>query len=234
MAFKLYDTYGFPLDLTQDALRRDGYGIDLAGFDEGMERQKTEARAAWKGSGEAATEEIWFELNERFGETEFLGYEMEDAEGLVLAIIVNGEIICAAQEERFTRVKHDKSFPKNAIQYCLQSSGIKIEELDKITFYEDPGIKFQRLLYTYLRFFPKTIPLFIRTFIPWLFNKRFLFKTLRKCFKRLLDYNLPKEKLYKVEHHLSHAASAFIPSPYDKAAIVVMDGVGEFASTSIW
>ena len=99
VAFKLYDTYGFPLDLTQDALRRDGYGIDLAGFDEGMERQKTEARAAWKGSGEAATEEVWFELNEQFGETEFLGYEMEEAEGLVLALIVNGEVVENAKQD---------------------------------------------------------------------------------------------------------------------------------------
>ena len=98
VAFKLYDTYGFPLDLTQDALRRDGYGIDLAGFDDGMERQKAEARAAWKGSGEAATEQVWFELNEQFGGTEFLGYDMEEAEGLVLALIVDGEVVDQAQQ----------------------------------------------------------------------------------------------------------------------------------------
>ena len=99
VAFKLYDTYGFPLDLTQDALRRDGYGIDLTGFDDRMERQKAEARAAWKGSGEAATEQVWFELNEQFGETEFLGYEMEEAEGLVLALIVNGEVVENAKQD---------------------------------------------------------------------------------------------------------------------------------------
>ena len=98
VAFKLYDTYGFPLDLTQDALRRDGYGIDLAGFNDGMERQKAEARAAWKGSGEAATEQVWFELNEQFGETEFLGYDMEEAEGLVLALIVHGEVVDQAKQ----------------------------------------------------------------------------------------------------------------------------------------
>ena len=98
VAFKLYDTYGFPLDLTQDALRRDGYGIDLAGFDDGMERQKAEARAAWKGFGEAATEQVWFELNEQFGGTEFLGYDIEGAEGLVLALIVDGEVVDQAQQ----------------------------------------------------------------------------------------------------------------------------------------
>ena len=93
VAFRLYDTYGFPVDLTEDALRREGYGVDLAGFDKEMERQKTEARAAWKGSGETATEQVWFDLKEKFGSTEFLGYDTDDAEAKVLALVVNGKVV---------------------------------------------------------------------------------------------------------------------------------------------
>ena len=89
------------------------------------------------------------------------------------SIIIDGEVICAAQEERFTRVKHDKSFPKNAIKFCLDFAEINIEDIDKVTFYEDPQLKFKRLLDTYFRFVPKTIPLFLRTFIPWFFKKDF-------------------------------------------------------------
>ena len=150
------------------------------------------------------------------------------------SIIIDGEVICAAQEERFTRVKHDKSFPKNAIKFCLDYSKVNIEDIDKVTFYEDPQLKFMRLVDTYFRFAPRTISLFFRTFIPWFFKKRFLLKTLKNHFMESFDYHLTKNKLFKVEHHLSHAASAFIPSPYSKSAILVMDGVGEFASTSIW
>jgi len=98
VAFKLYDTYGFPLDLTQDALRREGYGVDLAGFETEMERQKAEARAAWSGSGEAATEQVWFELREQVGATDFLGYEAEDAEGQVVALVVDGESVPEAAD----------------------------------------------------------------------------------------------------------------------------------------
>ena len=150
------------------------------------------------------------------------------------ALIVDGEIISAAQEERFTRVKHDKSFPKHAINYCLEEAGLDLNEIDKITFYEDPGIKFFRLIDTYIRFFPKTIRLFFKTFPTWFFKKRLFFKTLQHCFKISFNFDVSVEKLFKVEHHLSHAASAYIPSPFNEAAIIIMDGVGEFASTSIW
>jgi len=98
VAFKLYDTFGFPLDLTQDALRREGYGVDLAGFDTEMERQKAEARAAWSGSGEAATEQVWFGLREQVGATDFLGYEADDAEGQVVALVVDGESVTEASD----------------------------------------------------------------------------------------------------------------------------------------
>ena len=90
-AFKLYDTYGFPLDLTQDALKARGIGVDTAGFDAAMEKQKEEARKAWKGSGEAATESVWFEIRERVGATDFLGYDTETAEGEVRAILKDGK-----------------------------------------------------------------------------------------------------------------------------------------------
>ncbi|MDG2033394.1 MAG: alanine--tRNA ligase [Rhodospirillales bacterium] len=98
VAFKLYDTFGFPLDLTQDALRREGYGVDLAGFETEMERQKADARAAWAGSGDAATEQVWFELREQAGATEFLGYEAEEAEGQVMALVVDGESVGEAAD----------------------------------------------------------------------------------------------------------------------------------------
>ena len=98
VAFKLYDTYGFPLDLTQDALRREGYTVGLAGFDKEMERQRAEARAAWAGSGDAATEEVWFEIREQFGATEFLGYDAEIAEGKILALVVDGETVTEAAD----------------------------------------------------------------------------------------------------------------------------------------
>ncbi|MAI10551.1 MAG: alanine--tRNA ligase [Rhodospirillaceae bacterium TMED167] len=98
VAFKLYDTFGFPLDLTQDALRREGYGVDLAGFEAEMERQKADARAAWAGSGDAATEQVWFELREQAGATEFLGYEAEEAEGQVVALVVDGESVGEAAD----------------------------------------------------------------------------------------------------------------------------------------
>src|SRR5690606_24335262 len=90
-AFRLYDTYGFPLDLTEDALRSRGVGVDTKGFDAAMQRQKAEARKAWKGSGEAATEAIWFELKEKLGSTEFLGYETENASGVVVALVKDGK-----------------------------------------------------------------------------------------------------------------------------------------------
>ena len=92
-AFKLYDTYGFPLDLTQDALRQRGISVDLDGFNDAMERQKAEARANWAGSGEAATETVWFAVREKAGATEFLGYETEQAEGIVLALVKDGAVV---------------------------------------------------------------------------------------------------------------------------------------------
>ena len=149
------------------------------------------------------------------------------------ALIIDGEIIAAAQEERFTRKKHDPSFPSNAIKFCLKDGGIKINDLDQIVFYEDPELKFKRLFKTYIDFFPKSIPLILKSLPSWLIWKK---KWKRNLFKHFLNSNLPIDpnKLSNNEHHLSHAASAFYCSPFKKSSILVMDGVGEFATTSLW
>jgi carbamoyltransferase len=149
------------------------------------------------------------------------------------ALVVDGSIIAAAQEERFTRRKHDAAFPTNAINYCLKTSGIPLEKIDYIVFYDKPFLKFERLLETYLAFAPKgfrsfqmAIPLWIR---EKLFHKRLLREELQQYSK---GYDWDKRLLF-AEHHLSHAASAFYPSPFHEAAVITMDGVGEWATTSI-
>lgn len=149
------------------------------------------------------------------------------------ALIKDGTILAAAQEERFTRVKHDPSFPTNAIQFCLKKASISIDDVDQIVFYEDPSLKMKRLFNTYFQFFPKSIPLIVRSLPSWLFKKRHWRKNLLQEF-RLNNIEIADSKLTNTLHHLSHAASAFYPSPFHEAAILVMDGVGEFATTSIW
>jgi carbamoyltransferase len=149
-------------------------------------------------------------------------------------ILKNGEIIAAAQEERFSRVRHDSSFPFRSISYCLNEAGIKIQSLDKIVFYEDPDLKFKRLKKTYSDFFPQSIPLILSTYWRWIFSKKHWKRGLIKEFKLNFGVDIESDLIVNIEHHLSHAASAFLPSPYNKAAILVMDGVGEFATTSIW
>jgi len=149
------------------------------------------------------------------------------------ALLRDGEIVAAAQEERFTRIKHDASFPKNALEYCLQEAGITLDQVDFIAFYDKPFLKFERLLETYAAFAPRGFQSF-RLAIPiWLREKLFLKDLL--C-KQLRNY-APKldfaDRLRFSEHHLSHAASAFFPSPYEEAAVLTMDGVGEWATTSL-
>jgi len=149
-------------------------------------------------------------------------------------LIKDGEIIAAAQEERFTRKKHDSSFPKNAIQYCLNEGKISYEELDNVVFYEKPFLKFERLLETYLAFAPRGFFSFIKSIPLWvkdkLFQKSSLISSLEKTLGKNTDW---KSKLLFSEHHLSHAASAYYPSPYQKAAVLTMDGVGEWTTTSL-
>ena len=149
------------------------------------------------------------------------------------AIIENGNIIAAAQEERFTRKKHDSSFPFNACKYCLDYSGFKIDELDGIAFYDKPFLKFERLLETYYAFAPKGLLSFVTAIPVWLKEKIFLKKLILDELKKIEDFNKRKIKLLFPEHHLSHAASTFYPSPYKHSAIVTVDGVGEWATASI-
>jgi carbamoyltransferase len=149
------------------------------------------------------------------------------------ALIDNGEIVAAAQEERFTRKKHDPNFPANAINYCLEYGGTTLNELDAIVFYDKPLLKFERLLETYYTFAPKGIKSFITAIPVWIKEKMFLKRLINEELEKL-GYDRKKPiKLLFPEHHLSHAASAFYPSPYEKAAILTIDGVGEWATASI-
>ena len=148
-------------------------------------------------------------------------------------IIKNGEIIAAAQEERFTRKKHDHSFPQNSIIYCLKEAKISPLDLHDVVFYEKPFIKFERLIETYLAFAPKGFKSF-KNFLPiWVKDKLFLKYNLIKEFNKIDENVKWKEKLLFSEHHLSHAASAFYPSPFKNAAVLTLDGVGEWATTSL-
>ena len=148
------------------------------------------------------------------------------------ALIQDGEILRAVQEERFTRKKHDDRFPINAIKYCLKSTGISSKEIDYVVFYDKPFLKFERLLETYVSFAPKGFSSFKKAMPLWLkeklFQKKLICEELHKCG---FDGDLASRLLFS-EHHLSHAASAFFPSPFSSAAILTMDGVGEWATSS--
>jgi carbamoyltransferase len=150
-------------------------------------------------------------------------------------LVRDGEIVAAAQEERFTRKKHDSRFPANAAAYCLREGGITLAEVDSVVFYDKPLLKFERILETYFAFAPKGVTSF-RTAIPvWikekLFQKRLLVEELKKLAG---DVPAAVPELLFTEHHESHAASAFLPSPYQEAAVLCLDGVGEWATTSAW
>lgn len=153
-----------------------------------------------------------------------------------VCLVSDGEIVAAAQEERFTRKKHDARFPHRALEYCLREGGITLRQVRAVTFYDKPLVKFERLLETYLAFAPKGIRSFLAAMPVWLKEKLFL-KTLLQ--KELLVHgkDLTKAELPPLlfsEHHESHAASAFFPSPFEKAVVLCMDGVGEWATTSAW
>ena len=148
-------------------------------------------------------------------------------------IAVDGKIMAAAQEERFTRKKHDSSFPLNAVKYCLHSEAIHISELDAIVFYDKPLLKFERLLETYYGFAPKGIASFVTAIPVWIKEKLFLKKIIHEELGKIEGYQKQNSKLLFPEHHLSHAASAFFPSPFEEAAILTIDGVGEWATASI-
>ena len=148
------------------------------------------------------------------------------------ALIQDGDILAAVQEERFTREKHDAHFPANAIEYCLKSAGISPKEIDYVVFYDKPFLKFERLLETYVAFAPKGFNSFRKAIPLWLkeklFQKKLICEELNKCG---FEGDLASRLLFS-EHHLSHTASAFFPSPFSRAAILTMDGVGEWATSS--
>ena len=144
------------------------------------------------------------------------------------ALIVDGQIIAAAQEERFTRKKHDPDFPTRAIEYCLEEAGLVASEIDYVGFYDKPFMKFERLLETYLSYAPSGFRSFAKAMPLWLRQKLHLPREIRNG---LAGHY--KKRIVFTEHHESHAASAFFPSPFEHAAIVTLDGVGEWATASI-
>ena len=147
-------------------------------------------------------------------------------------LLRDGHIVGAAQEERFTRKKHDPSFPRNAIRYCLQAGGIRLDDVDYVAFYDKPFLKFERLLETYLAFAPRGLRSFSMAIPLWLREKlfqKFYLKRQLEAFSPNYDWDY---RLLFAEHHQSHAASAFFPSPFEEAVVLTMDGVGEWATTS--
>ena len=145
-------------------------------------------------------------------------------------LLLDGKIVAAAQEERFTRIRHDASFPSHAIEYALKESGLPIEKINAVAFYEKPFIKFERLLETYHAFAPVGVKSFVKAMPTWIKEKMFLKSRIRNELSKFGKLEAP---LYFPEHHLSHAASAFFPSPFEETAVLTVDGVGEWATTTI-
>ena len=149
------------------------------------------------------------------------------------ALVSDGDIVAAAQEERFTRKKHDPGFPSHAVDYCLRQAGISLDDVDHVAFYDKPLLKFERLLETYLAFAPRGFNSFRMAIPVWLKEKLFLNSQLTKALRPLGSRKDLDERMLYSEHHLSHAASAFFASPFEEAAVLTMDGVGEWATTSL-
>lgn len=149
------------------------------------------------------------------------------------AILVDGKIIAAAQEERFSRIKHDAAFPVNAVKFCLRQAGLSIDDIDAIAFYDKPLLKFERLLETYYGFAPKGLFSFIKSMPVWIKEKLFLKRIIREELEKIEPFDKKKIKFLFPEHHLSHSASAFYASPFEEAAILTIDGVGEWTTASI-
>jgi len=149
------------------------------------------------------------------------------------ALIKDGKIIGAAQEERFTRVRHDASFPHESIKYVLSEANIELSEVDKIVFYEKPFLKFERLLETYVAFFPNGFKSFAASVPVWIKKKLFQKKLIKDELKKIQNIDITDDHIKFCEHHMSHAASAFYPSPFKKSLVLTLDGVGEWATTTI-
>lgn len=151
------------------------------------------------------------------------------------SLIIDGEIVAAAQEERFSRKKHDPSFPREAIDFCLREARIKLSDVSYIVFYDKPFVKFERLLETYLHYAPKGLRSFVTAMPIWLKEKLFIKTTLKRELASLGELSADElPDLLFSEHHQSHAASAFFASPFKKAAVLCLDGVGEWATSSVW
>ena len=150
------------------------------------------------------------------------------------ALLVDGNVISAAQEERFSRRKHDPSFPSHAIRSCLDQAGLRISDLDAVTYYEKPLLTFERLLETYIGASPRGGRSFVAAMQTWLKEKLFLKRTIQKQLQTIAGEGVDIPPLLFSEHHLSHAAAAFFPSPFASSAVLCMDGVGEWATTSAW
>lgn len=149
------------------------------------------------------------------------------------ALIEDGRIVAAAQEERFTRIKHDSDYPAQAIDYCLSAAEIELGEVDYVAFYDKPFLKFERLIETYTAFAPRGFKSFSMAIPVWIKEKLFQKSMLTKKLKdQAPDYDWESRLLF-AEHHQSHAASAFFPSPYENATVLTMDGVGEWATASV-
>jgi carbamoyltransferase len=148
-------------------------------------------------------------------------------------LLKDGKILAASEEERFTRKKHDAGFPAEAIKFCLQYAGLKLSDIDSFVFYDKPLLKFERLLETYYAFAPRGFLSFLKAMPVWMREKLFLKKLIRSELKKIDTSDKRKTKILFPEHHLSHAASAFYPSSFSEAAIVTIDGVGEWATTTI-
>jgi len=148
-------------------------------------------------------------------------------------LVSDGAITAAAQEERFTRKKHDAGFPEHAIQFCLNQAGITLVDINNVVFYDKPFLKFERLLETYLAFAPRGFKSFKQAIPVWLKEKLFQKDLLKKRFQNFDSAFDWQGKLLFAEHHQSHAASAFFPSPFEEAVVLTMDGVGEWATTSV-
>jgi len=151
------------------------------------------------------------------------------------ALLCDGKIIAAVQQERFTRKKHDAGFPERAIHYCLEQAGIGLTQLDAVIFYDKPLVKFERLLETYLSYAPRGFRSFVAAMPVWLKEKLMLKETLKRELAQIADCSKKQLPILLFsEHHKSHAASAFYPSPFERAAVLCLDGVGEWATTSAW
>ncbi len=151
------------------------------------------------------------------------------------ALLLDGVIVAAAQQERFSRIKHDAGFPSDAIQYCLAEAGLRLEDVDAIVYYDKPLLKFERLLETYLAYAPRGLWSFIKAMPVWLKEKLLLKSVLRAEFSKLSGTTKQQvPQLLFSQHHQAHAASAFYPSPFNKAAVICLDGVGEWVASSIW